>query len=388
MSDISVDEVVMDTVDMGADPFDDVVEVEPVDEIETTDEGNDESTEEESSEEPKEEENEAIDSETDEVSGDEEEEKEDPEAKDEESQDESEDGDQDESGVDDVNKQIEDGSLELKIDDETVTLKDLKNDYIGQKEIARRFTEYDVKNKQLEADTTEINGYINEFASKLKDGDSIGAMSFFGEFAGIPPYMIKEQLVAALRPEILRRESMSATEVQNEYLTNQNEYLQDQRESELKQQEVSQAKKEADTLVNDLRETNGIDEQTWNEASSHLEKTLEEGEQLTPELVADTIKYGRMYEQAESVIDLSGEQLENKEQWIEELVNVKEKYPDFTEDDLKEVLTNALETVNKSAKEEKLAKKLESKGAKVSKKQTKQTESVAEEIDPELDDWL
>ena len=67
---------------------------------------------------------------------------------------------------------------------------------------------------------------------------------------------------------------------------------------------------------------------------------------------------------------------------------LKEKYPDFTDEDLKEVLDNALATVSKSNTEEKLAKKLESKGAKVSKKQTKQTQPVEEDIDPELDDWL
>jgi hypothetical protein len=387
MSDeMNVADVLMEQVDMSSDPFDDVVEIEPTTEAEgsdpfdSLDEGSDEPKEESSEEE----ENEAIDSEDSEDSG--EEASEDKEEESAEAADNKE--VEDETAVDGLDKRIEDGSLELSINDEKVTLKDLKNDYIGQKEISRRFTEYDVKSKQLTADTTEINGYINEFAGKLKSGDSIGAMAYFGEFAGIAPHMIKEQLIAALTPEIIRRDSMSTTEVQNEYLSAQNEYLQGQRESELKQQQNSQATSEAESLVNDLRETNAIDEQTWNDASSHLEKNLQEGEQLTPELVVDTIKYGRMYEQAESVIDLSGETLENKEQWIEELVNVKEKYPDFTEDDLKEVLASALETTKKSASEDKLVKKLESKGAKVSKKQTKQTQPVAEELDPELDDWL
>ena len=361
--------------DMSYDPFDEVVDIEPVEESEGE-------NEEESLEESEETEDIVDESEESEES---ESDDEDTEDKEEES---TEDGDKDEVGVDDINKKLEDGSLEVKINDETVTLKDLKNDYIGQKEIARRFTEYDVKSKQLEADTTEINGYINEFAGKLKSGDSVGAMAYFGEFAGIAPYMIKEQLIAALAPEIMRREQMTSMEVQNEYLSSQNQYLQEQRESELNAQQYSQAKQEADTFVNELRETNGIDEQTWNEASSHLEKTLGEGEKLTPELVADTIKYSRMYDQAESVINLSTENLENREQWIEELVSVKEKYPDFTDGDLKEILDDALRTVKKSSKEQNLAKKLDSKSKTTSKKQIKQTNPIDEDIDPELEDWI
>jgi len=382
MSDSSISEIMMDQVDMSTDPFDDVVEIEPTTEAEGSDpfdevdEGSDE--QDVSSETSEEEKNEVVASED----------SEDEDSGGEEDKEESTEDSEDEVGVDELNKRIEEGSLELKINDEIVTLKDLKNDYIGQKEIARRFTDYDIKSKKLEADTNEINGYINDFAAVLKNGDSLGAMAYLGEFAGIPPYMMKEQLIAALTPEIIRRDQMTSTEVQNELLSSQNKYLQDQRESELKKQAYSQTQEEASRLVNDLREANGIDEQTWNEASSHLEKNLTEGEELTPELVADTIKYGRMYEQAESVINLSGEQLENKEQWIEELVNVKEKYPDFTEDDLKEVLLNALETVKKSSSQEKLVKKLESKKTQVSKKQVKQTNPVSEDIDPELEDWI
>lgn len=259
---------------------------------------------------------------------------------------------------------------------------------MGQKEISRRFTEYDVKSKQLDKDTNEINGYVNEFGSKLRNGDSIGAMQFFGEFAGVAPYMIKEQLIAALTPEIIRRENLSSVEVQNEYLNSQNEYLQGQRESELKRKDSEQAQSEFAKSINEIRETNNIDEQTWQDTVSHLEKNLSDRSQLTPELVTETIKYSRMYEQAESVIDGLGETLENREEWLEELVSVKEKYPDFTEEDLADVLNETLATFKKGAVEQKLAKKVESKKAPTLKKQTKQPTPAQSDIDAELEDWF
>lgn len=289
-----------------------------------------------------------------------------------------------------LNEKLENGELEIKLDEETsVTLKDLKNDYMGRKEIARRFSEYDVKNKQLEKDVQEIETYIGEFASKLKDGDSVGAMAYFGEFAGVPPYMIKEQLIAALRPEIIRREQMSSTEVQNEYLQQQNEYLQKQRESELERGKVEQARMDLNNTINELRETYNIDEDTWNQTQEGLLKTLSNDDEITPELVAETINYGRMYEQAETLVTSFEGQLENPEKWVEQLVEVKEKYPNFTEEDLKEVLKSAYETHKKSSVEQKLAKRVESKKKVQPKKQINNKSQIQDEdIDPELEDWL
>jgi hypothetical protein len=370
--------------EMAYDPFDEVVEegdfTEDVEE--TVEAVESEESSEELSEEPKEEENEVVESEDGEESPDENDEDTEKDSENDESTE-----DEQEPTVE-LSKQIEDGSLEVEIGEEKVALKELKNSYMGQKEIARRFTEYDIKSKQLEADTNEINGYVNEFASILKSGDAVGAMSYLGDFAGTPPYMIKEQLIAALRPEIVRREQMTATEIQNEYLSHQNKYLQESRESDLRIREAEQANLELQNSITDLRETNGIDEQTYNDAKAVLEQTLQEGEELTPELVVDTVNYGRMYEQAESVIKSSGEQLENESEWIEQLVTVKEKYPEFTNEDLTEVLNTALETVKKTSVEQKLAQKVEKKSKPVAK-QTKQTNPVEDEgIDPELDDWL
>jgi hypothetical protein len=363
-------------IDMSVDPFDEVVEIEPIEESEEPSEEPESKSEEEKNGTV-----EATEEAAKEESGEEGSEEEGEESE----SDDTEKADDEEPAID-LAKQIEEGSLELEIGEEKVTLKDLKNSYQGQKEIARRFTEYDKKSKQLEADTQEINGYINEFAGKLRDGDSIGAMQFFGDFAGVAPYMIKEQLIAALRPEIIRREQMSASDIQNEFLQNQNEYLQQQRESDIKRMEQSQAQQEAERHINSIREANSIDEGTWSETEAYLKETLPEGENATPELIAETINYGRMYQQAEGVVESLGEQLDNKDKWIEELVNVKEKYPDFTEEDLNEVLKNAIEVSKNVSVEKKLADKIEKMSP---KKETKKLNPVKEQdLDPELEDWL
>ena len=204
----------VEMVDMSSDPFDDVVEVEP------TEESNEEPN---SETEPEQEEDDGEVVESKEESAEDEDGSEDSESEDSEKEDNSE-SEQDEPGTEgqdekplpELAERVEDGSLEIEMGDEKISLKELKNGYTGQKEISRRFTELDVKSKQQAADTAEINEYINTFAGHLKNGDAIGAMQYFGEFAGTPPHMVKEQLIAALRPEILRRESMSPMEIQNE----------------------------------------------------------------------------------------------------------------------------------------------------------------------------
>ena len=290
--------------------------------------------------------------------------------------------------LDSVTKELEDGSLEIKVGEEALQLKDLKNDYIGQKEISKRFTEIDIKNKQLEADTSEINEYIDTFASKLRDGDSVGAMSYFGQFAGIPPYMVKEQLIAALGPEVLRRQGLSEMEIHNEQLQSQNTHLKEEQESEHKRLSAEQAQGELQSQVNELREANGIDEQSYQEAYTHMEQNLPEGEELTPELVIEAIQYSNMYNQAASLVTSHADKPENVEALTEELVSVKEKYPDFTEEDLKQVLNDYLASAKKSSAEAKLTKKLETKKVPVKQQQQVAQQVDEDEIDPELDDWL
>jgi len=183
---------------------------------------------------------------------------------------------------------------------------------------------------------------------------------------------------------------MSAVEVQNEYLNNQNDYLQQQNESEGQRRVQEQADQELQNSITSIREAQNIDEQTWQETQEMLSKTSEEGETVTPELVADTIKYSRMYDQAESVVNASAEQITDQEEWIEQLVNVKEKYPDFTDEDLTEVLNRAVKDAKKSSAEQKLVKKVESKKAPAKKinKQKSLEDDYLDDIDPELEDFL
>jgi hypothetical protein len=285
-----------------------------------------------------------------------------------------------------LQEQLEKGDYKVNINDEEVSLQDLKNDYIGQKEIKRRFSEYDTKTKSHEQEVKEVNEYINTFAAKMKDGDSVGAMQYFAQFADIPPYMVKEQLIAALRPEIERRAQMSPVEIQNENLQAQNEYMQQKQESEQERRQTEQANMDLQNSINQLREAHNIDEAEWDDTFKHLDETLDADVEITAELVQDTILYSRRYEQAENILsEYDASQLgEAQEEWVESLVDVMVKHPDWSREDYKQVMDSALNT--KTEAESKLAKKIEAK--KPQKQTLTQKKPQMSQEEEELEDFF
>jgi uncharacterized protein with PIN domain len=154
---------------------------------------------------------------------------------------------------------------------------------------------------------------------------------------------------------------------------------------------MEQSKMELQNTVNSLRETHNIEEQEWTEVESTLKETLE-GEELTPEKISDAVLLKRDFEVAEKVTESYQGQFVNDEQeskFLDSLVDVKQQYPHFTEEDLKEVADAAMRQIKQDSAKEKLEKKVASKKKIQSKKQPKQTsQSQGDGIDPELEDWL
>lgn len=303
---------------------------------------------------------------------------------------ESEDGEDDQGSSAELVEAIESGTLEIELGENTVTLKDLKDDFIGRQEVARRFSDLDVQRKAHDRDVEEIETYINDFAGLMRKGDAMGAMSYFGTFSGMPPHQVKEALITQLGPEIIRRQQMTPQEIQAEYLQAENSFLQGQRESEAKIREEEQAQVALQDSIRNLRETHNIQEQEYREVEHELRETLEQGEELTPETVIEGVQFKRDFILTESVFSNYSGQLseENGEMFFDSLLDVKQKYPHFTEEDLKEVAESALAQIKQSSVKEKLTKKVTEKKKIQSKKKQSSQIQESEEIDPELEDWL
>lgn len=288
----------------------------------------------------------------------------------------------------DYKKSIEEGTYSEEIDGEEVSLQDMRNSFKGHKEVDKRFTELDNSKKEYQQELDSVNSYINEFSNKMQSGDVVGAFSYFGQFANIPPYMIKEQLIAALTPEMERRSALTSSEIQNEMLQEQNKYLQDRNESESKRRESEQANEELTQSINSARETHSIGEEEWSEAVSFLEKHPEV-ENVSVDLVQDYVVNSRAYDKAESILTEMEVNLDN-ENLIDNFQSIIVKNPSFDDNDLKEIITNTVKANEQnSAKKqiEKRIKKSEPKGKVKQEKKQEASQNNSETYGSLEDEW-
>jgi hypothetical protein len=289
--------------------------------------------------------------------------------------------------------QGQDGSLGkmVKIDGEEqfVSLEELGNDYSGQQALSKRFTEMDKREKSFASEVSSIEKYIGDFASKMQNGDVVGAFSYFGEFAGVPSHLIKEQLIAALRPEVERRMGMSEIEIQNEQLQEESNYLKEFNESVVKRREQEQADVELQTSINSVRETHSIDDNEWQEAVNDLTSNPDMGE-VTPDNVAEYVVNLRAYDKAANIFESVNVNVESNENYVDALQQIIINNPDFTDEDLQNIVVGSQKQAVKQDVEKKLQSRAEKNARGQAKPEPKAEPTIKGEVnefDQEIEDW-
>lgn len=292
---------------------------------------------------------------------------------------------EEELSLESLQEQIEKGELNIKhkVDGEEVelSLQELKDNYAGKVAYDKKFSELDVKTKAHENDLKEVNEYISNFGAKMKDGDVIGAFQYFGQFADIPPYMIKEQLMAALKPELMRRQELSTDELANEMLKAQNEHLLEKQESESKQREKEASQSELQSSINSIREARSIEETEWNDALKYLDESLEPDVQITPSLVEDFILQDRAYNLVDKTIQEVDSSIAGNAEFEDMLQKLILDNPSFTEQQIKDIVTEA----SSASKKQKASEKLKQKVSKSEPKKVEKKVEIAEEDMEDLD---
>lgn len=311
--------------------------------------------------------------------------------------------------------------IEVKINGEVtkVTLSDIKEKHpevlewiksgvSGQKEIQRRFTEVDNYKKDVDKQYNEwqnkaktVESYLNTFGEKVRDGHVLGALSYFADFAGVPGYLLKEQLFAAMSPEYERRMGMSQEEVNNIRLKEENEYYSQKIESDRKRQEEKQAEaqehqkaqeeqykaQEFLDQINQFRETLNITEEEWESTIQELDSELPKTTTITKEMVADRVAQNKeksISDRAEALIVPVKEFVNDA--FKQELKALIKERPDLTEDQLKQVIEDSLKLQDKKKVEEKVKSKSK-KDSKPSKKEIEVNNPVRKsELDQYLED--
>jgi hypothetical protein len=251
--------------------------------------------------------------------------------------------------------------VKINGEDHFVELSELGNDYSGQKEIQRRFSEYDRQNKEWKQQVDEVNGYINEFAVKMQDPKQgpEAAMSYLGELGGIPPYEVKEQLIKALAPEIERRSMLSEAELRAEQVEAENKYLKENAERISKLRDSEQANKEFQQQSAQIRQEFSISDQEWNEAIDFLQKhpQVSEDNLRSPEFVSNFVRYERAENLVAEITPQVDASLLSNDNFYKAAMDEIFNNPDYTPDDVKEIIEGAYELARKDAVSKKIVKK-------------------------------
>jgi hypothetical protein len=268
----------------------------------------------------------------------------------------------------------------VKIDGEEqfVSLEDLGNDFSGQKAIAKRFSEYDRKEKEFQAQIDEVNGYVNTFAEKMQAKDPVAAMEYLAQFAGIPPYEIKDMLVDAVRPEIERRLGLSDVELDLEKQQSKLEY--DKKLTESEQQKVQQQAHhmELQQKIQGVRDTHSIEQGEWDGAFEYLDSNLPPSEDINISMVKERVLFSR----AEAALNEVDSNLLSDPSIAGYVVQIQEQYPNFDSDDLVAVVREAFKGEKADQAEQNLQEAQQTK----KQKTVSQPKSKVEEIQP-LEDW-
>lgn len=277
----------------------------------------------------------------------------------------------------------DDTKILAKVDGELqeITLKEFKNGISGEKAIAKRFSEYDRKEKEFDAQMNEVNEYINDLGNTIRNSSVLEGVSKIAELTGAAPHLVKEALIKELMPEIERRYGLDENELALELKQQENDYLKQRTESENKKLQQEQAQRELQLEVMRTRETHNIDEATWTEALNDLDAKLPPNEPITVETVAEYVNFNRASSRAESILnEWDSSYLENGEV-VDALIDSIIESPDYSDADFKEILSNAFGETKKVEAQKAVEKKVESK----SKNVKSQKEEVNALFKPETD---
>ena len=276
----------------------------------------------------------------------------------------------------------DEATISVKVDGELqeISIKDFKNGISGEKAIAKRFTEFDSKEKEFDRQMNEVNDYINDLGTTMRNETMLGGVTKIADLAGVPEYQVKEALIKELLPEIERRYSMEENELALEYKQQENEYLKNKTESDNQAYHAEQAQRELQAEVSAIREAHNINDEEWNDAISKLDEQLPKDEIITPEKARDYVNFSRAESRAETLINDFDSSYLKDDNVMQSLIETIVDSPDLSDEDFNDILEKALGTSKQEDAEAAVDKKVEAKGKAKAKSQKKVTEAEMEEI--------
>lgn len=250
-------------------------------------------------------------------------------------------------------------------EDVEVSLTDLKTNYAGKVAYDKKFSALDKERKQFVKEKQQIEGYVSEFRQLANSANMVEATKFLGQLTGKAPHAVIDEMISALQPEIERRLGLSQDQLQYENKLAEAQYKAQVLEQKQKMQEQEQASTALETKVSELLSSKNIQAEEWDNAVRELDSRLPANEVITPELVAEYVEFGRASTKTESILgSFADGKFQANDSIKKTLRDIIVENPDFTDEDLNNILSNSLKQQQEKQVTEKLSKKVSATPAK------------------------
>lgn len=233
-----------------------------------------------------------------------------------------------------------DALIPVKVDGkvEQVSIQDVLENYSGKASLTRKFQEFQKEREDFDDDRKVIQGTLDEFHKLASEAqDPTAAIDFLGEIMGLDMRQYWDDVMGYLSAENEKLAGMTEDERAQYKIQRDNEF----QAKQLERQKLEFEKERTRTsLESRLQQIQTNLEVSPSEYSEFYFEILENGkvpeEEITPELVGEYIEGARAYDQLENLIGEVNPELDNPHDAVEELQRVKQAYPEFGLEELKE----------------------------------------------------
>lgn len=234
-----------------------------------------------------------------------------------------------------------DSVFTVKVDgkDEEATLEDLRASFSGKQFYERKITEVDRQAKEVAKSRDSLNTMANEIFKRSHENPE-SAYDYLAQMAGKDPIEFKTDLVRKQRAEALELARMSDDEFESWVVKKQNEWLTGERTERTQRETQEKEKTQEQQQLAQLKETYGLDDDTYNSSFEMAKQYLKsQGQETdpTPRQVLEANRYVLALETIEQVVPHLAKHSKIGS-IVEDLVNDMMNDPSITRDQVAKVL--------------------------------------------------
>lgn len=237
------------------------------------------------------------------------------------------------------------GEAMFKVKDQDVPLQELLNNYHGKVAYDKKFQDLAARGKEFDSTIQELNDNLaHAYKLAMDEGNPKGMIAYISELIGADPVKVWKDMKAQMRKQM----GVAEGDIDpNEDQADELELLRQEKARNSERATKAQTHRELQQATDKVMEKYGM-------TNADLVKTYDDMvlkglKARSPEEVAEYWQQNQSQSMAHEIVGELGD-LENSEEVVSLIIETKSKYPEFTKDDLKEVVSEALGLKDKASK--------------------------------------